>query len=287
MTHASTIAKLGPSDMDTFSNLKADLSTNAFLKRPLEKLEASLDECLDPDEGGMKREAAFANALPDVDAASLRQGKRRRSGVFELAADNKGGVATVCAAAMAWGGMNVRSWNLLWESSDEQWFNVAQCIRDGKPTRAQAYERLRALRADENLKGMGSAFFTKLIYFLTPRNDPERKPAYIMDRWAGSSVNLLTGSNTVLLEGTMSWRRSKNRLLVASYAFTVSDANSDEDYEAFCATVDRLAERFGLGVDEVDRALFSTGRPYPGTWRQFVGAQGQKLLDATGRIRSV
>ena len=27
------------------------------------------------------------------------------------------------------------------------------------------------------------------------------KPAYIMDRWAASSVNLLTGSNRVLLNG--------------------------------------------------------------------------------------
>ena len=124
---------------------------------------------------------------------------------------------------------------------------------------------------------MAPAFFTKLIYFLTRGKDSEGKAAYIMDRWAASSVNLLTGSNRVLLNGERRWKGSENDLDV-SYGFTVSDANTSDDYEAFCTAVDRLAEECCLCVDQVDCALFSTVENRPGTWRQYVEAQGETLL---------
>lgn len=112
------------------------------------------------------------------------------------------------------------------------------------------------------------------------------KPAYIMDRWAASSVNLLTGSNRVLLNGERRWKDSENDLDV-SYGFTVSDANTSDDYEAFCTAVDRLAADCCLCVDQVDCALFSEGEDGPGTWRKYVDAQGKTLLDAMDRIRRV
>ena len=153
---------------------------------------------------------------------------------------------------------------------DGEWLKVAQRIREGKLARGEAYERFRALRKEGRLKGMGPAYFTKLIYFLTPRRSRQCKPPYIMDRWAGSSVNLLTGSNTVLLDGERTWKDLKGKLDV-SYGFTVSDANTDDDYEAFCTAVDRLAADVGLCADQVDCALFSKGEDGPvrgaGTWR--------------------
>ncbi len=133
---------------------------------------------------------------------------------------------------------------------------------------------------------MGPAYFTKLIYFLTPRRSGQCKPAYIMDQRAGSSVNLLTGSNTVLLDGERRWKRLKDGLDV-SYGFTVSDANTGDDYEAFCSYVDRLAADVCLCVDQVDCALFSTEENRPGTWRQYVETEGKTLLDAMDRTRRV
>ena len=212
----------------------------------------------------------------------MPKGKPNRCKVFALATDRSVSVGSVCAAAMAWGGMHVGGWRRLWKSGNRKWLNVAQCIRDGKLTRATAYARFSALRKEKELPGMGPAFFTKLIYFLTPGTDPEGKPAYIMDRWAASSVNLLTGSNRVLLNGTRSWKRSKTGLDV-SYGFTVSDANTSDHYEAFCTTVDRLAADFCLCVDQVDCALFSIVKNRPGTWRQYVLTQGETLLGAMDR----
>ena len=213
----------------------------------------------------------------EVNTAKLPKEEVKRSEVFELAADPNVTVATVCVAAMAWGGMHLGSWKLLCRSSRGEWLNVAQRIRGGKLTRAQAYERLKALREQGRLKGMGPAFFTKLIYFLTPRDNATPKPGYIMDQWAGSSVNLLTGSDMVLLNATRAWGAPKGKL-DPSFEFTVSDENTSDDYEAFCSVVDRLACRFCLCVDQVDQALFSAGGRTPKTWRKYVTAHQPQLV---------
>ena len=272
--------------MDTCSKTKEALPSSDFLEEALEKFRESLDDCLDPDDEGRKTGAVFTDALSDEDAAKVPTWKPRRSEVFALAADNSLNVASVCAAAMAWGGMDLRHWKLLWEQKNREWLDLARCIRSGKLTRAKAYERFYTLRRENKLPGMGPAFFTKLIYFLTPGKDPEGKVAYIMDRWAASSVNLLTGSNRVLLDGTRTWKRSKIGLDV-SYGFSVSHANTSDDYEAFCAAVDRLAADFCLCVDQVDCALFSEGKDGPGTWRKYVKDRGERLLDAMDRVRGV
>ena len=273
--------------MNTSSESKIDVPSIDFLPEPLEEFRRSLDDCLDPDEPGMKKGASFIGVLSEADAAKVPAWEPRRSEVFALAADKGVSVESVCATAMAWGGMDLRHWNMLWEpNGSREWRDLAQCIRKRKLTRRDAYERFRGLRKEGKLKGMGPAFFTKLIYFLTRGKDSEGNAAYIMDRWAASSVNLLTGSNRVLLNGEKTWKSSKKGLKV-SYGFTVSDANTGDDYEAFCSAVDRIAADCCLCVDQVDCALFSEGEDGPGTWRQYVELQGKTVLDAMDRIQRV
>ena len=279
--------------MNTCNRTKAALPWGDFVEEPWKTFRESLDDCLDPDGEGKKTGAEFRDALSKEDAAKVpiwnSTWQPRGSEIFALAAADCRSVEVevVCAAAMAWGGMRLQHGRLLWEKSDGKWLDVARCIRNGKLNRAKAYEGFDELRKGNELPGMGPAFFTKLIYFLTQGKDREGKPAYIMDRWAASSVNLLTGSNRVLLDGTRTWKRPKDGLDV-SYSFTASDANTGDDYEAFCTAVDRLAADFCLCVDQVDCALFSErehGRP--GTWRKYVKTQGEKLLHAKDRFRSV
>ena len=281
-TLPTSMERLDPRAMDTCSESKAALPSSGFLEEPLEIFRGSLDDCLDPDEPGMKKGTLFTDVLSEADAAKVPRWKPRRSEVFALAADKSVNVESVCATAMAWGGMNVGYWRLLWETSGGDWLNVARCIREGRLSRDEAYEGFRALKKEGKLKGMGPAFFTKLICFLTRRDGTVREPGYIMDRWAASSVNLLTGSNRVLLDGTRTWNRSKGELDV-SYGFTVSDVNTNDDYEAFCTAVDRLAAVFCLCVDQVDCALFSVVGKRPGTWRRYVVAHGETLLCAMDR----
>ena len=267
--------------MDTCCDSKADLPRIFFLNEPLAKFAASLDDCLNPDEPGMRGWDSFADVVANdddarhkVDTDRLPNGKIRRSEIFELAADPNVSIATVCVAAMAWGGMNLGNWRLLWGQRDTQWLNVAECIRDGNLTREQAYERLKLLKKNEKLKGMGPAFFTKLIYFLTPRDKSKRQTAYIMDQWAASSVNVLTGWNMVRMDMTPKlpiWtRKSSMSEMALSVSFTVSDENTAVDYEAFCSAVDQLACRFCLCADRVDQALFGADVIGPGCWRRYV-----------------
>ena len=160
--------------MDTRSGSRIDLPSINFLPEPVEKFRESLGDCLKPDEPGMKKGALFTDVLSEADAAKMPTGVPTRSEVFALAADDSVHVASVCGAAMACGGMNVGHWNRLWDSNDgeyeAEWLKVAQRIRDGDLNRADAYACLHALRTDKKQKGMGPAYFTKLIYFLTPRD---------------------------------------------------------------------------------------------------------------------
>ena len=134
--------------MDTSSESRIDLPSINFLPEPLEKFRESLDDVLMPDEPGMKKGALFTDVLSEADAAKVPTGKPRRSEVFALAAEDSVNVASVCAATMAWGGMNVGHWNQLWDSNDgdceAQWLKVAQRIQDGDLNRAEAYACLQA-----------------------------------------------------------------------------------------------------------------------------------------------
>ena len=110
--------------MGTCCDSKADLPRIFFLNEPLAKFAASLDDCLNPDEPGMRPCGPFADVVAKVDGGphkvdsdKLPEGKIRRSEIFELAADGNVSIATVCVAAMAWGGMNLGNWKLLWTST--------------------------------------------------------------------------------------------------------------------------------------------------------------------------
>ena len=106
--------------------------------------------------------------------------------------------------------MHLAHWNNLMNSDDRRWLEVVQAIRRGHLDRAEAYERLKDVKEQGGLKGMGPVFFTKLIYFLTPCDNSERKTPYIVDQWSGCSVNLLTGSDLVLFDVTRTWKHSNS-----------------------------------------------------------------------------
>lgn len=269
--------------MNTCCGPEAGVARIPFLKAPLATFAASLGECLDPDELGMKTWTSFAAVLEksndvrgEVHRNKLPEGKIRRSEIFALAADPNVSIATVCVAALAWGGMRYGHFTKLCKTNSGEWLHEAERIRKEKLTRVAAYASLMKLRKEEKLKGMGPAFFTKLIYFLTPRDEPERQPAYIMDQWASSSMNLLTGSTKVVLDVNPPPKfppepsKSTMAELALSYSFSVSDKNTAAHYEAFCSAIDQLACRFCLGTDQVDQALFGADAIGPGSWRRYV-----------------
>lgn len=254
-----------------------DCAELRFLGTHLCVFEASDPAKVDPDDPPGKPGQKFGAELRNVDLDVLPTESVTRSCALKLAATPNVNVETVCAAIMAWGGMRKDHARLLFNESDEEgWVKVAQDIRNGGISRKTAYRRLRELRQNSSMKGTGPAYFTKLIYFLMPRQATASNTGYIMDQWAGCSINLLVGSELVLMNVARNWKRRQS-CLVPSFEFTVSDENTSDDYEAFCCAVDRLACRLRLSAEQVDRALHSDGGQNPKPWREYVMTQRQPV----------
>ena len=113
------------------------------------------------------------------------------------------------------------------------------------------------------LPGMGPAYFTKLIFFLSSGS---KEQGLIMDQWTSASVNLLSGHEIVKTH------RSRIKLKNGERIFeTVSDNNTSENYENYCQYVEHLASptKLNISPDRVEELLFSSGRG-KGKWRNHV-----------------
>lgn len=241
-----------------------------FLSKHLAVFSRSVDAALSPDDIGGKRGRAFGAEIQDVCLEFLPEGQIERSKVFELASRPEVSDLTVCAAIMAWGGMRANNRDALFDTDTRtEWLKVARKIRCGKVDRKTAYSWLSKLKLEGKLKGAGPAYFTKLIYFLMPRDGTASKAGHIMDQWAGCSINVLTDREVVLMNISKNWKRAAGPA-IPSYDFTVSDENTAANYEAFCCAIDRLAIRYNINADQIDRALASDGGRNPKPWRKYV-----------------
>ncbi|WP_136684547.1 8-oxoguanine DNA glycosylase OGG fold protein [Falsirhodobacter xinxiangensis] len=119
-------------------------------------------------------------------------------------------------------------------------------------TRAQAYTAFQA--AALATKGMGPAYFTKILFFERPDLS-----AYIMDQWTARSVNLLLGKSAIQMVNRVS----------------VCKSNGPEVYDHFCDVVDDLASKLDRTGEHVESCLFSTGGrgKAAAPWRQHVRSQ--------------
>lgn len=233
----------------------------------LEKLKECMEiEHLNPDKPVGKKAKNFAAGLPEICTSVLPEQKLHRSEVFSIASDLTVNTTTACAAVLAWGGMRPNHRKLLFENRD--WLDVACDLRQANLDRKKAYERFEELRQQKKIKGMGPAYFTKLIYFLMPRYENPHTPGYIMDQWAGCSINLFTGQETVLMNVKGDWKgKGKRTDPTMRYDFFVSDENTCTNYEEFCKEMDSLVSHLGKDPEEVDQALVSERNK---CWRKYV-----------------
>lgn len=233
----------------------------------LDAFEVGMRDNLHPDDRGGKKGRSFGKGLAGVDPSKLPDRQLTRSEVFELAANRSVETETVCAGIMAWGGMNQRFSKRFFSAADAGWLCVADGIREGEVDRRAAYESLRALRDKGGLYGVGPAYFTKLIYFLMPRPSRSRNPAYIMDQWAGCSINLLLSKELVKMDVMRQWRKGAEEP-VSTYR--VSDANTADDYDRFCTSAETLRAHFNLKHDQVDCFMVARGGRDKSNWRRHV-----------------
>lgn len=205
--------------------------------------------------------------------APVNRGKLfNRCDIFNLVRerDAKGwkyDIDAVCMCIFAWGGMHAKHFREVFENPDRlEWTRVAEKIRDNEiKCRGEAYKEFKELRDAKptNMKNIGPAFFTKLIYFLMPENCDQR--GYIMDTWAAGGINTLFGEKIVRLSGDK-----------------VPDTNKQENYERYCSYIEMLtkyinqweAEENGISGDKSpDNIEFMLYGGEGHRWRKTVKAE--------------
>ncbi len=197
-----------------------------------------------------------------------------RSRLFDLQADRTTSTLELCISILAWGGMHGSNRNHLFNRSTEPWLEVAEAVRNGRLARQDAFAAFAKLNRKGKLVGMGPAYYTKLIYFLMPR-DGACPVGYIMDQWLGCSVNLICQQEVVRMDTMVIWTAQKRGAARSGFrraTSRVSPLNTSEHYERFCQAVELLAERMGAGwtPDATELALMSSGGYSPAPWRSYV-----------------
>ena len=191
------------------------------------------------------------NALPLMSKSAIS-----REDIYKIVLNNNIETTACVTAILAWGGMR-RNSGFTALSTLKYWLPTCDEIRSGKLSRTEAYDKFMSFRLKDQMKGMGPAFFTKLIFFLMHN---QKKQGYIMDQWTAASVNLLSQSSLVKTN------KIKNK---KSYFEIVSDKNTALDYENFCSFVEDIATDLNRNPVDVELAMFSEGRGNGG-WRNYI-----------------
>ena len=198
------------------------------------------------------------NPLLKESLSTMSQKRICREDIYQMVMNRDIATISCVSAILAWGGMR-RNSGVTALSTVSHWLPVCDEIRNGALSRTEAYEKLISIRLKNQMKGMGPAFFTKLIFFLM---HGQKNQGYIMDQWTGASVNLLSESELVKLKKT----KTKN-----TYFETVTDRNTANDYENFCSYVECIADKSKQNPVKVELAMFSEGKG-KGDWRKYVVA---------------
>lgn len=211
----------------------------------------------------------FKKMIPVGDVLSAFQDEMsKREAIFSIV-KTENDIEKICDQILAWGGMRGVNKRSLKSQGDNQWLDVADEIKAGKFDRATAYKSFSKLHNDGKLKGMGPAYFTKLIYFLMPDNSDAPR-GYIMDQWVGCAINILNQKDIVFMDSASSNRWTKTGQLKPSDDYQVCNVNTFENYESFCRQIEMLSDEISHKPDFTERLLMSKGGQKPLEWRVYI-----------------
>lgn len=193
----------------------------------------------------------ISNNLEDVVSSvlnSLSPEGLNRSELRELCIDTNTSSERAFLEVMTWGGIRANSLRSSWKKRNA-WLPLLDQIRKESSSRSDDYSEFMKLRKNNKLPGVRAPYFTKLMFFLRPKQD-----GYIMDQWVAKSVNLLFERTIVSLP--------KSGL--------VKDNVDVIQYESFCYCIEEIAGIIERTPQETEAILFCKGGKKPGIWRQYV-----------------
>lgn len=201
------------------------------------------------------------NELQIGDALNLPLERQDRVELREwLDSDNGANVRECCVNVLAWGAMNTKYGYSAFKTFD-QWMPIIEDLCSVKIDVIEAYDRFLNLRSSMQLKGMGVAYYTKLLFFFSHTSDylkSSKQRGYILDQWTARSINLLCDREIINLNVPKSGGTQ-----------TVTDKNTASVYLQFCSLIEELSEKIGHTPSRTEELLFSTGYN-KGAWRRYV-----------------
>ena len=185
----------------------------------------------------------------------LPNNSQSRQQLHDYCADACNSVEACFLAVMAWGGMRRdhgrTAWRALNSTHKQLWKTLAVMRTEKSLSREEVYDILNKA----NIKGLGPAYFTKLMFFFSPL-----KNCYILDQWTARSASLLLDKD--------------NFPIRMHLGKTVMRNNPATLYEIFCQLIEGLAQDAsfkGLRPDQIEECLFG-GRN--SEWRHYVKQNG-------------
>lgn len=155
---------------------------------------------------------------------------------------------TCTVAILAWGGQR-RNHGVTTFQQFEHIQPIIRSMREKEVTTLEAYSKFHNLWVNKIIKGLGAAFFTKLIFFCEPSHT-----GFIMDQWTAKSVNLI----------------ANERFIQLSAQGYVTNQNTPDTYHRFCLAIDQIGSIIEKSGEEVEMNLFSGGGRNPMCWRKYV-----------------
>lgn len=198
--------------------------------------------------------------------------RQRYSEVLAYSSDPETPIQLAAVSIFAWGGMRQDNGVRIFREDLTDWREICRSVREGSLSRKDAYKAFVELRPKVNgrssLPGVGPAYWTKLIHFLMPSNNARRPAGYILDQWAGSSVNMICERNVVKMDrrSALDWRRRGSET-VRRHSAIVSELTTPDEYEDFCCKIEVIASRLERSTEAIDCAFMSLGA---GDWRGYL-----------------
>jgi len=156
----------------------------------------------------------------------------------------------VCLVSiMSWGAQSVSNARHFMCSNKDALSKILKIVhnmRCGNLNSYDAYYQFHLLRKSNELKGMGIAYYTKLIYFCCHDDD-----ALILDQWLAKSINLLV----------------KSKMIILNDIGRVTDDNGVNHYKNYVSVVRQIADYENVSIDAIEVALFSSRT---GIWRRYL-----------------
>lgn len=170
---------------------------------------------------------------------------------------------------MAWGGQHEKNAKACWEHRSA-WLPIVHDLRGGKLDGRTAYRRF----FDARIKGLGPAYFTKIIYFLA------HKDGYILDQWTAKSMEILQIRSADDYLADVPWIAVSARMngvrRTGWTGGTIAGDAPPELYDRYLAFLSALRERLlevglNLSMDYIEEGLFAgSEQKSKSSWRSFV-----------------